>query len=106
IAIVILTTAIFASFQTIAYALSVTTEVRGRRERYAQLEFIGLREAAGGEDTSSENISFKAISFEAPITIGGALRSADITRRVYRHTDQPGKMKSPVFVVFLKTVTP
>ncbi|MDR1472148.1 MAG: hypothetical protein LBS75_06455 [Synergistaceae bacterium] len=103
IALFILTAAIFASFETIGYALLVTTEVRGRMTNYSRLEHIGLLSAAKKSVEASDDILMVSDDISVPITIGGRELSADITKLVYKHAPGAvsGKMKSPVFVVFL-----
>ncbi|MDR1649685.1 MAG: hypothetical protein LBR71_05435 [Synergistaceae bacterium] len=113
VAIVILTLSIFASFQTIAYALSITTEVRGRRERYEQLANIGLAYAAeradGGAVENIPNIEIEIVSKNENAAVQAFINGVpvetnkpELTRYAYRYTSQTGKMKSPFFVIFLK----
>ena len=105
IALVILTLAIFVSVESIGYALTITTEVRGRMKNYARLEYIGLLSVASGDIVLSDDVECHSAHFFAPIKIGSDTRSAELTNVVYKRTsdaNQTKKMKSPVFVVFLK----
>jgi hypothetical protein len=105
VALIALTVAIFASFETISYALSITTEVRMRMTSYSQLEHIGLLSAATKEVVKSDDILHSSALHSVPIDIGGDEKSAEITRLVYKHDPEAvrvrfQKMKSPVFIVF------
>jgi Tfp pilus assembly protein PilV len=99
IALIILTVAILASFQTIAFALSVTTEARGRMKSYAQLEQFGLS-AASGENAGT---TVTSSDVQVPVLIDGARNDVTIKKVVCQYAPDAfpsQKMKSPVVVVF------
>jgi hypothetical protein len=105
IALVVLTIAVFTSFETIGYALTVTTEVRGRMDNYSRLEYVGLLSVASGDIVLSDDVECSTADFSAPINIGGDTKNAELTHAVYKRVSgasQTHKMESPVFVVFLK----
>ena len=109
IALIVLTLAIFVSFESIGYALTVTTEVRGRMKNYARLEYVGLLSVASGDIVLSDDIECSTKHFTAPIKIGSDTKNAELTNVVYKRASdasQTHKMKSPVFVVFLKKASP
>jgi hypothetical protein len=109
IALVVLTIAVFVSFETIGYALTVTAEVRGRMENYARLEYVGLLSVASGDVVITDDVECSTAHFTAPITIGSDTKDAEFTNVVYKRapgTSRTQKMRSPVFVVFLKKTGP
>jgi Tfp pilus assembly protein PilV len=109
IAMLVLTIAVFVSFETIGYALSITTEVRGRMKNYARLEYAGLLSVASGDIALLDDVECSTANFTAPITIGTGTKTAEITNVVYKRAfdaNETQKMRSPVFVVFLKKTGP
>jgi hypothetical protein len=106
LALIILTVAILASFQTIAFALSVTTEAWGRTKSYAQLEQVGLV-SASGEIVEAIVPPVIVTPNDVPVFINiegdGVPKIAEIRQLVCQYA--PGalpsqKMKSPTVVVF------
>jgi Tfp pilus assembly protein PilV len=115
IAMFILATAVFAGLETIGYALSLTSEVHARMKSYAQLEEVGLYDAMKGH-LSNETPSTEAGVDRTPKIMGAGLtvykkdatvpHNIEGVRLVYRHTQQSGKLNSPVFIVFVKIKEP
>jgi Tfp pilus assembly protein FimT len=105
-ALIILVVAILASFQTIAFALLVTTEARGRMKSYAQLEQAGLASASDESvPTAVPPVTVAQDNVQVQVFIegDGTPKSVEIRQFAYKYTPNAfpsQKMKSPVVVVF------
>jgi prepilin-type N-terminal cleavage/methylation domain-containing protein len=106
-AIVVLSFAILAAFAAIAYALTVTSESRGRMDAFAEIERAAVTSVALRAANAEGKVSMTLKEIDVPLTIKSSsqtTRTIGLTALTYKESADAGVrryMQSPVVTVFI-----